>query len=150
MPKAKTSQRGIALFLVVGLSTLLFIGLLGLFFLLTANVRNLEAFKERAEAYYLCETGLSFALIQNAPAGTKRTFEYTMIAKDPDNQNTTLAQKIYHITYYVGPCWMSDGTEVPSNQIAASVGPPDFKRTYTLFTGVERAFPFFTRGFPGK
>jgi len=148
MPKAKTSQRGIVLFLVLGLSILLFIGLLGLFFLLTANIRNLEAFKERAEAYYVCETGASLAISQGVCGQAQTAYPSLVTGTLPYSFDYTIEDHTYTKSYTINYIaeWASGVCTVKS-----SVGPlSGFKRTYTLEVKGQRAFPIFTRGFPGK
>jgi hypothetical protein len=115
-------------------------GIVGILFVLRANIRNSEAFKERAKAYYLCETGASIAIldIRNGRIGngsgqwTEHAYNYSM-------GGTT-----YSISYKVEKergAWL----------ITSWVGPASgFSRTYKLKVGGQRAFPIFIRGFPGK
>jgi hypothetical protein len=135
-----SSQKGVALLLVIGFSMVIFMSIIALLFTLRANLRNLESFKERTEAYYLCETGASVALIhisqglvgKGASQKTQRSFDYDM------------GGKIYNITY--------DVTKVAGTwDIISSVGPSSgFSRTYKLRVCGRRAFPWFIRGFGGK
>jgi hypothetical protein len=134
------SQKGIALLLVIGFSLMIFMTILALLFALRANMRNLSSFKERAEAYYLCETGASVALLDisqgNVGAGvgqwTERSFDYEM------------GGALYNITYVVTK---KNGRW----DIVSSVGPQaGFSKTYKLRIGGRRAFPWFIRGFGGK
>jgi len=135
--KDKPSQKGVALLMVVGLSLVLFIGLIGLFFVLTTNLRNLEALKERTEAYYLCETGASVAILDIAHGKigsgpnqwTTRTFNYRV------------GDKTYSIKYTITK---TTGVWQIISEVAG------FNRPYKLTVVGIRAFPIFIRGFAGK
>ena len=133
------SQKGVALLLVIGFSIVIFMTIIALLFTLRANLRNLASFKERTEAYYLCETGASVALLDIAAGKigmgvgkwTQRSFDYAM------------GGGIYNITYVVTK---KNGQW----DIVSSVGPQSgFARTYKLRIGGRRAFPWFIRGFGG-
>jgi len=135
----KSSQKGVALLMVIGFSLVIFMTIISLLFTLRANMRNLAAFKERTEAYYLCETGASVALmdIANGTIGTgpgkwtQRSFDYD------------LGGKICNITYVVTK---KNGQW----DIVSSVnGTSGFSKTYKLRIGGRRAFPWFIRGFGG-
>lgn len=136
----KQNQKGMVLLMVAGLSLILFVGIIGLLFVLEANIRHIEAFRERAEAYYLCETGASVAILDIAQGKigsgpgqwTQRTFNYSV------------GDKIYPIQYKVTK---SAGQWQIVSWVDSSVG---FKRTYKLRMGGRRAFPIFIRGFAGK
>jgi len=136
--KDKQRQKGVVLFMVLGLSLVLFIGIIGLLFVLRANIRNIEAFKERAQAYYLCETGASVAILDIADGKigsgsnqwTTRTFNYPV------------GGKTYSITYTV--------TKTTTGEWQIISGVAGFNRTYKLRVGGRRAFPIFIRGFAGK
>lgn len=136
----KQRQKGVVLLMVMGLSLVLFIGIAGLLFVLRANIRNIEAFKERARAFYLCETGASVAIMDIARGKigtgpgkwTERTFDYTM------------GDKTYPIYYKVT---RSAGQWKIVSIVNASAG---FNWTYKLRVGGQRAFPIFIRGFAGK
>lgn len=136
--KNRQREKGVVLLMVIGFSLVTFVGLMGLLFVLRANIRNLEAFSQRARAYYLCETGASVGILDIAkgnigapPKWKSRTFPYTM------------GSRTYTVKYDI---------DKPDNvwMILATVGPPDFDRTYHLRVGGRRAFPIFSRGFPGK
>jgi hypothetical protein len=134
-----SSQKGVALLLVIGFSMVIFMSIIALLFTLRANLRNLASFKERTEAYYLCETGASVVLIliSNGKIGTgpgqtmQDTFDYKM------------GGKLYYISYKVKKAngqW----------DIISSVGPSSgFSYTYKLHVCGRRAFPWFIRGWPG-
>jgi hypothetical protein len=133
------SEKGIALLMVIGFSMVIFMTIIALLFTLRANMRNLASFKERAEAYYLCETGASVALLDiskgkvgaGAGKGMQRAFDYDM------------GGKVYNITYVVTK---KNGQW----DIVSSVGPQaGFSKTYKLRIGGRRAFPWFIRGFGG-
>ncbi len=132
-------NKGIALILVIGFSLVIFSTVIALLFILRANLRNLVSFKERAEAYYLCETGASIAILDIAAgrigAGsgqwTQRDISYPMGGRS------------YIIHYAVttsGSQW----------NVVSSVGPSSgFYKTYNLRVGGRRSFPLFIRGFGG-
>lgn len=120
--------------LVICFSMVIFMSIIALLFTLRANLRNLASFKERTEAYYLCETGASVALIliSNGKIKPQDSFDYKM------------GGKIYNISYEAkksnGGLW----------DIVSSVGPASgFSYTYKLRVGGRRAFPWFIRGWPG-
>jgi hypothetical protein len=134
-----SSQKGIALLLVIGFSMVIFMSIIALLFTLRANLRNLASFKERTEAYYLCETGASVALldIANGHIGdgsgqwTQKSFDYDMGGK--------ICNISYEVTKKNG-VW----------DIVSSVGSASgFDKTYKLRIGGRRAFPWFIRGFAG-
>ena len=134
------NNKGVLILLVSALSILICLGILILLFVLRANALNLDAFRERAIAYYLCETGASVAIVDigkgrvgtGAGQSPSRTFNYTM------------GSKTYAINYEVtktGGQW----------QIISWVEPSaGFSHRYKLRVGGMRAFPFFIRGFGGK
>lgn len=132
--------------MVSGIALIFFAAVMGLLFVLDANIRSLESVKEHTITYYLCETGASQAIVEiyngnigygtNPTTGVKqwveKTFDYVM------------GDKVYHIKYRVskaGGVW----------DIVSEVGPSSgFSRTYKLRVKGRRAFPIFIRGFPGK
>jgi len=126
--------------MVIGFSQVIFMTILALLFMLRANMRNLASFKERAEAYYLCETGASVAILdisrgsigEGVGKWMNRSFDYDM------------GRKVYHISYVV--------TKINGQwHIVSEVGPSSgFSKTYKLNFGGRRAFPWFIRGFGGK
>ncbi len=132
-------QKGFVLLMVIGLSLAISIGIASLLFFLRSNVRNIEAFEERARAYYLCETGASLAILDIAHGKigtgegqwTERTFNYSV------------GDKAYPIRYRVTK---SAGQWMILAWVDASSG---FSRTYKLRVGGRRAFPIFIRGFSG-
>lgn len=139
--QSKKDQKGVVLLMVMGLSLVLFVGITGLLFVLKANIRSREAFKERIEAYYLCETGAAVAIL-DIRAGhigrgrgqwTQRTFDYGV-------DNIT-----YRIHYEISK------THAGFWQIVSSVGPSSgFYRTYKLKVVGQRSVPIFIWGFPAK
>lgn len=136
----KQREKGIILLMVSGLSLVIFVGIMGLLFVLGAHTRKAEAFKERAKAYYLCEVGASVAIldIANAKIGTgpgrwtQRRFDYK------------IEDKTYQINYQVTK---SRGRWQIVSWVDSSSG---FNRTYKLRVGGQRAFPIFIWGFAGK
>jgi hypothetical protein len=141
MRNSSEKEKGIVLLMVIGLVLVVFVGIIGLLFVLEARRRNLEAFKERARAYYLCELGASVAILDigrgkigsKPDQWTERTFDYLI----PEENRT------YEINYAIT-------RPAGQWQIISSVGPPGFHRTYKLRVGGRRAFPYFIRGFGGK
>jgi len=137
---ALKNNKGIAILLVSALSLIICIGIIAILFALRSNAQNLESFKERALAYYLCETGASVAILDiahgrvgtGATQWTERTFNYPI---------GTLSYPVnYKITKTAGQ-WI----------IVASVNAQaGFKHTYKLKVGGTRSFPVFIRGFAGK
>jgi hypothetical protein len=134
-----SSQKGVALLLVIGFSMVIFMTIIALLFTLRANLRNLASFKERTEAYYLCEMGASVAILdinegsigKGVGQWTQRSFDFGM------------GGIIYNITYVITK---KDGLW----DIVSSVGPTSgFSKTYKLRIGGRRAFPWFIRGFGG-
>jgi hypothetical protein len=132
-------NKGIAMVLVIGFSLVIFSTVMALLFILRANLRNLVAFKERAEAYYLCETGASIAILDIARGHigsgsgqwTERDISYSM------------GGQTYTIHYAVT-------TSAGQWSVVSSVGPSSgFYKTYNLRVGGRRSFPMFIRGFGG-
>jgi len=141
--KDRQDQKGIVLLLVIGLSLILFIATMGLLFVLRANTRNIESIRERIEAYYLCETGASVAILDIAAGRighgsgqwTTRTFNYTM------------NNKTYPISYTVTKVRETGGQWQIISEVGSQAG---FMHTYKLRVGGRRAFPIFIKGFAGK
>ena len=134
------NKKGVLILLVSALSIIICLGILVILFVLRANALNLEAFRERAVAYYLCETGASVAILdigkgrvgRGAGQWTKRTFNYTMGGRTyPLNYEVTKVAGQWQIVSWVEP----------------SAG---FSHRYKLRVGGMRAFPLFIRGFAGK
>lgn len=125
--------------LVSALSIIICLGIMILLFVLRANALNLDAFRERAVAYYLCETGASVAILDigHGRVGTEagkwlnRSFDYTM------------GGRIYTINYEVSK---SAGQWQVVSWVDASSG---FSHRYKLRVGGMRSFPIFIRGFGG-
>ncbi|MFA5090245.1 MAG: hypothetical protein WC510_04335 [Candidatus Omnitrophota bacterium] len=140
MRKRQGQRKGVVLLMVVTLSLIIFIWIMGLLFVLRSNVYNLVSFEERAKAYYLCETGVSVAIldIANGKIGTtsgkwtERQFEYEMGGIN------------YFINYKVRK---QNGRWYIDTWVDQSSG---FSREYTLAVGGQRAFPIFIRGFGGR
>ncbi len=139
-------QKGVALLVVSGIALVFFAAVMGLLFVLDANIRSLESVKEHTVAYYLCETGASKFIteISNGNIGygtnptsgvkqwTQKTFDYVM------------GTKTYHIKYTVSK---ATGVWDIVSEVGQSSG---FSRTYKLRVRGRRAFPIFIRGFAGK
>ncbi|MDD2703226.1 MAG: hypothetical protein PHC33_04400 [Candidatus Omnitrophica bacterium] len=134
------NNKGVLILLVSALSIIICLGIMILLFVLRSNALNMEAFRERAVAYYLCETGASVAILDigkgrigtGAGQYTSRTFDYTM------------GSKTYPINYEVTK---SAGQWQVISWVDSSAG---FSHRYKLRVGGRRAFPFFIRGFGGK
>ncbi|MFA5363120.1 MAG: hypothetical protein WC335_07790 [Candidatus Omnitrophota bacterium] len=137
---ALKDNRGVLILLVSALSIIICLGILILLFVLRANALNLEAFRERAIAYYLCETGASVAIVDIGKGRigtgtgqyTSRTFDYEM------------GRQTYPINYEVTKV---AGQWQIISWVDSSAG---FSHRYKLRVGGMRAFPFFIRGFGGK
>ncbi len=134
------NKKGILILLVSALSIIICLGILILLFVLRANALNLEAFRERAIAYYLCETGASVAILDighgrvgsGAGQSLTRTFNYAM------------GGKTFPINYEVSKT--ADGQWQVISWVDSSAG---FSHRYKLRVGGMRAFPIFIRGFGG-
>jgi len=132
-------EKGIALFLVLFVSLVLFIVIMGLVYVLGANLRQLDTYDERARAFYLCETAISIGTldIANGKIGhlagqwTERTV------------NLVLDDKTYPIKYTVS-------RDEQRRWIIIARTAEGFTRSYNLKGGGRRAFPIFIRGFAGK
>ena len=134
------NKKGVLILLVSALSIIICLGILIILFVLRANALNLEAFNERAVAYYLCETGASVAIVDQGKGRigkgpgqwTARAFNYEMGGKNyPLNYEVTKVSGTWQIVSWVGPA-------------------AGFSHTYKLRVGGKRAFPIFIRGFAGK
>ena len=126
-------QKGIALFLVLFTSLIFFIIIIGLLYILGANLRQLQAYDKKTEGFYLCETAASLAIldIRNHRVGSgpgqwlERSF------------NLVLDGISHPISYTVGKQngeWTIVSTSGDSH----------------LRVGGIRAFPIFIRGFAGR
>lgn len=136
-------QKGIVL--ILSLATLLLISLatIGLIFVLNARVKQHERGIDRSVAYYLCETGASFALIDfSFSNGPDPGFSGRVVENVPRTYDFTMGGKTYHITYVVKKI---EG----DYEFTASVDSPfGLGCTYKLTLRGRRGFPFFIRGWP--
>lgn len=137
-------QKGIVLILTLATLLLISLATIGLIFVLNARVKQHERGIDRSMAYYLCETGASFALID---------FSFSGIPNNPDFSNRvqpgvprtyafTMGGKTYYITYEVRR------TEGGFEFTASVSSPLGLGCTYTLTLRGRRGFPFFIRGWP--
>lgn len=136
----RRKEKGVVLLMVSALCMVIFIGITGLLFVLRANTNNMELFKERAIAYYLCETANSVFLVDKhaGKIGSgpgqwwSREFDY--------NVNGRAYRLRYDGSYIAGANrWKCIGSVISG-----------FKRVYKLDTESTTGFPIFVRGLPGK
>lgn len=126
--------------LMLAIATLLFISLatIALVFVLNARIKQHERGIDRSVAYYLCETGLSFSLIDfsmgRVVAGVPRTYNFTM------------AGRTYPITYVVTKQVV--GGTLEYNFTASTPSPYGLGTTYKLTMRGNRGVPIFIRGRP--
>jgi hypothetical protein len=139
MKNYKKQKGGILIFLVIAFFLIAAIGIGGLLFVLMTHLRTAEALKERTQAYYLCETGASVAILDIA-RGAIGTGPGQRLTHTFDRE---MGGETYQVKYTVSK---SAGMW----NIVAEVGPPRFNRTYKLRIGGMRSFPIFIRGFGGK
>jgi len=134
-------KKGIALFLVLFTSLILFIVVIGLLYILGANLRQLETYDERTRAYYLCETAASVAILDirndKIDIGPGQSTERTV--------NVVLDGNTYPVQYTVSRD--NQGEWVIISKITAGAS---FKRNYNSRVGGRRAFPIFIKGFGGR
>lgn len=119
------------------LCLVVFLGIMALLFVLRANTNNMELFKERTKAYYLCETANALFLVDKVKARIgnnpgqwwSREFDYTV------------ADQTYRLRY--------DGSYDASTNRWRSVGSviSGFKRVYKVDSESMTGFPIFIRGF---
>lgn len=140
MLKMKQSK-GVGLILALGAIGIISVVVATLLLSLGGRVRRAETWLDRTKAYYLCETGLSVALLDLAagsvpspipPGGHSRTFSFSMGGRS------------YNITYRITA--EAEGRR----RIRASVSSPlGLGYTYYLESGGRRAFPIFIRALGG-
>ncbi len=133
-------KKGIALFLVLFISLLLFIVIIGLLYILGANLRQLQAYDEKTKGYYLCETAASVAILDIGKGN---------IGPDPGQWkqrtfNFVLDGVSYPVSYTVS---RENQRWIVITDISSG-----FKRPYHLRVGGTRGFLIFIikGGFAGK
>ena len=128
------------MFLVLFTSLVLFIVIIGLLYILGANLRQLQAYDERTRAYYLCETAASVAILDIANGkigyGAGQWTERTI--------NLVLDGQSYPVKYTVS---RENREWVVISHIASGTG---FNQNYNSRVGGQRAFPIFIKGFGGR
>jgi len=126
--------KGVILMLTI--ATLLFISLvtIPLLFILNSRVKQHDRGLDRSMAYYLCETGLSFALLD---------FSMGRVTLDVEKPyDFMMGGKTYPITYVVSK-------KLGVYSFTATVSSPNgLGCTYSLTMRGKRGFPIFIRGKP--
>ncbi|MFH0913135.1 MAG: hypothetical protein V1884_02500 [Candidatus Omnitrophota bacterium] len=135
----KKDSKGVALIFTLGLMGLIVVIIATLLMHLKAQVSRQQLWMDRVKAHYLCQTGLSVAMLDLAagkvpslPSGQSytRTFTFTMGAR------------AYDVTYKI--------TNDKGSRIfyATVPSPQGLNYTYYLKASGQRAFPAFIRGKP--
>ncbi len=126
--------------MVLFISLVLFIVIIGLLYILGANLRQLQAYDERTRAYYLCETAASVAILDigqgKIGTGAGQWTEKTI--------NLVLDGQSYPVKYVVS---RENQQWVIISKITAGAG---FRQNYNSRVGGRRAFPIFIKGFGGR
>jgi hypothetical protein len=141
MEKIKSKSGAVAITVVVVITLSLTLAVLLLYILVNAKLDSILGYKDRVIAYYLCETGISVAMLDfgrgNIGKGknqwTERSFDFD------------IGKKKYAIHYKITRPSGSTNYKVTSS-VKSPLG---FKRSYYLTAAGPRAFPIFIRGFAG-
>jgi hypothetical protein len=135
-------SKGAGLILALGAIGIISVVVATLLLSLSSRLRRVEIWMDRTKAYYLCQTGLSVAMLDLAAgrvpasipaAGYSRTFSFPM------------GGRYYNVTYKI-----TTETEGWRRIKASTSSPLGLGYAYYLESGGRRAFPIFIRGFGGK
>jgi len=138
----------VAITAVLGITLTLTLAALLLYTLVSAKIDALHGYKDRFTAYYLCETGISVAMLdfaqgkigKNSGQWAERDFDYEVNGKK------------YKIHYKISRPSGAANYKVTSSvyKVTSSVKSPyGLNKTYYLTASGPRAFPIFIRGFAG-
>ena len=131
----------VAITAVLGITVTLTLAVLLLYTLVNVKIDALHGYKDRFAAYYLCETGISVAMLdfaqgkigKNPGQWAERDFDYEVNGKK------------YKIHYKI-----SRPSGAANYKVTSSVKSPyGLNKTYYLTASGPRAFPIFIRGFAG-
>ncbi len=132
---------GVAIIVVAGLTLTLTLAVLYLYVLVSSRVDALHSYNDRFLAYYLCETGISVAMLdfgkgkigRGAGQWTEREFDFDV------------GGKTYKIHYKLAKVAGSANYKI----ISSVESPSGLNKTFYLSAAGPRAFPIFIRGFAG-
>jgi len=132
--------RGIALIFTLGLIGLITVVIATLLLNLRFQIAREEVWLDRVKAYYLCQTGLSVAML-DLSAGRVPTLtaghSYSKTFAFPMGPHT------YNITYTIS--MGSNGTRTFRASVSSPLG---LSHTYYLDSSGRRSWPLFIRGKP--
>lgn len=129
--------KGVVLLFVLGLSGIIAVVIVTLLIHLRAQVSRQELWLDRIRAYYLCQTGLSVAMLDLSAGRVPTLIPGRSYVK--------------HFTFYMGPRAYEVNYQI-TNQggkrvFSVSVPSPcGLRYTYYLGAVGRRAFPIFIRG----
>ncbi|MDP8229802.1 MAG: hypothetical protein P9L93_01715 [Candidatus Gorgyraea atricola] len=141
MMKLRNPKGSVAIMLVSSITIVLTLAVLYLYILINARIDSIHGYKDRFLAYYLCETGISIAMLDFGEGNigpsrrqwTERNLEFEIDGKP------------YAIYYNI--------TKAPGSanyKILSMVKSPfGLDRTYYMTASGPRAFPLYIRGFGG-
>lgn len=142
MMKLRNPKGSVAIMLVSSITIILTLAVLYLYILINARIDAMHGYKDRFLAYYLCETGISIAMLD---------FGQGKIGNHPRRQWTArnldfeIDGKDYAIYYNITK---AEGS--PNYKILSMVKSPlGLDRTYYMTAAGPRAFPLYIRGFGG-
>lgn len=131
-------SRGFAFMVTLATLVLLAMTVIGMIAVLNYRVKQHEKGMDRIIAYYLCETGQTFAQIDFIIPGRFKTFPATR-SYDVESRG-----RVFTITYTVTK------KKGGRYEIVSSVPSPlGLGCTYKLRMGARRGFPYFIRGKAG-
>lgn len=131
------NNKGIFLVIVIGLLLMISTAIIGLIFVLNTRVRQHEQGIDRSTAYYLCETGLSFAQINFSTGHIPlNNLPYE------DTYYFQMGDKTYDIHYKLE---RDQGEYVFTSWVVSPFG---LGKTYRLYMRGTTGFPIFIRGKP--
>ena len=139
--KLRNPKGSVAIMLVSSITIVLTLAVLYLYILINARIDAMHGYKDRFLAYYLCETGISIAMLDfgKGHIGNSKK-QWT-----ERNLDFEIDGKAYAIYYKI--------TKAPGSadyKILSMVKSPlGLDRTYYMTATGPRAFPLYIRGFGG-
>lgn len=139
--KLRNPKGSVAIMLVSSITIVLTLAVLYLYILINARIDAMHGYKDRFLAYYLCETGISIAMLDfgqgkignSKKQWTERNLDFEIGGKD------------YAIYYNITKAHGSADYKITS-MVKSPLG---LDRTYYMTAAGPRAFPLYIRGFGG-